>query len=49
MTRSPTTLPAGATTSEALDLMLASGFRHLPVVDGEAVVGVVSLRDLAPR
>jgi CBS domain-containing protein len=49
MTRSPTTLPAGATTSEALDLMLSSGFRHLPVVEGDAVVGVVSLRDLAPR
>ncbi len=49
MTRSPTTLAPGATTGQALDLMLAEGFRHLPVLDGDTVVGVVSLRDLAPR
>jgi CBS domain-containing protein len=27
--------------------MLARGFRHLPVTDGEDVVGIVSLRDLS--
>ena len=26
--------------------MLLNGFRHLPVVDGSTVLGVVSLRDL---
>jgi CBS domain-containing protein len=49
MTRDPRTLPPDASTSEALDLMLAAGFRHLPVVEAGEVLGVVSLRDLAPR
>ena len=31
---------------EAADVMLKNGFRHLPVVDGRTVCGVVSLRDL---
>ena len=49
MTRDPRTLPADATTKDALDAMLAGGFRHLPVTDGDRIVGMVSLRDLAPR
>jgi CBS domain-containing protein len=49
MTRAPRTLAPDASTKEALDLMLAAGFRHLPVVEDGEVVGVVSLRDLAPR
>ena len=31
---------------EAAVVMLKNGFRHLPVVDGRTVCGVVSLRDL---
>ena len=27
-------------------MMRASGYRHLPVVDGKRVVGIVSVRDL---
>jgi CBS domain-containing protein len=49
MTRSPETLAPDASTAEALDLMLERGFRHIPVVEGDRVLGVVSLRDLAPR
>jgi CBS domain-containing protein len=30
----------------ALDLMSARRYRHLPVVDGDKVVGMVSIRDL---
>lgn len=48
MTENPTTLPPGAETSDALGLMLDGGFRHVPVVDGDLVVGIVSMRDVAP-
>jgi CBS domain-containing protein len=47
MTSNPQTIGPGATTEEALDAMLRGGFRHLPVVDGERVVGMLSLRDVA--
>lgn len=46
MTPDPTTAPADQDTSEAVEEMLASGFRHLPVTDGGDIVGIVSLRDL---
>jgi CBS domain-containing protein len=29
--------------------MLDRGFRHIPIVEGDAVVGIVSLRDVMPR
>ena len=47
MTRGPTTVAATTTVEEALDLMLAKGFRHLPVKEGGSVVGMVSIRDLS--
>jgi CBS domain-containing protein len=46
MTPVPVTMAADMSADEARALMLARGFRHLPVVDGERVVGVVSLRGL---
>jgi CBS domain-containing protein len=46
MTRSPVTIGADAQAQEALDRMLTGGFRHLPVMDGDQVVGIVSMRDL---
>lgn len=47
MTETPVTIGPDATVGEALDVMLSGGFRHLPVVDGGSLVGMVSMRDLA--
>jgi CBS domain-containing protein len=47
MTSDPVTVGPDIDVREALDLMLGRGFRHLPVVDGQEVLGVVSLRDLS--
>ncbi|MBI4967061.1 MAG: CBS domain-containing protein [Rhodospirillales bacterium] len=46
MTTKPDTLASHATAGEALERMHAGGYRHLPVVDGGKVVGMVSVRDL---
>jgi len=32
---------------EAVQIMLDGGFRHLPVVENERAVGIVSIKDLA--
>ncbi len=47
MTRHPATIEAAAETDEALDRMVEGGYRHLPVLEGEAVIGMVSMRDIA--
>jgi CBS domain-containing protein len=47
MTRDPEPASPDTTVEDATQLMLLHGFRHLPVVDGREVRGVVSLRDLA--
>jgi CBS domain-containing protein len=47
MTSEPTTVAADTQVDDALRTMLDRGFRHLPVVDGDRVVGVVSMRDLS--
>jgi CBS domain-containing protein len=47
MTENPVTIGPDASVGEALDLMLSRGFRHLPVIENDRVVGVVSMRDLA--
>jgi CBS domain-containing protein len=46
MTRDPQTAEADLDAERAAELMLGGGFRHLPVVEGNALVGIVSLRDL---
>ena len=46
MTRHPETVEPSDTTDHAAALMIHGGFRHLPVVEGERVVGIVSIRDL---
>ncbi len=45
MTPNPDTLPARSTAIEALRLMRDGGFRHVPVVDGDRVIGIVSRGD----
>jgi CBS domain-containing protein len=46
MTPNPDTLKPTATVRDALDLMKMHGYRHLPVVQGRKLVGIVSIRDL---
>ena len=46
MTRHPETVEASESTEHAASLMSHGGFRHLPVTEGDAVVGIVSIRDL---
>jgi CBS domain-containing protein len=47
MTGNPVTVGPDASVEEALEIMLAGNFRHLPVTEGERLVGVVSIRDLS--
>jgi CBS domain-containing protein len=49
MTKKPTTLGPKATAMEALLLLNDAGFRHLPVVEGGRVVGIVSRYDFRAR
>jgi CBS domain-containing protein len=46
MTPRPETIEPDETTAQAATLMIHGGFRHLPVVEGDRVVGIVSIRDL---
>ncbi len=47
MTRNPRTVSPDVDADVALRTMLDNGFRHLPVVEGGQVIGMVSMRDLA--
>src|SRR5215469_7278918 len=44
MTADPQAAPPDASAEDAAQIMLLNGFRHLPVVEGRQVCGVVSLR-----
>jgi CBS domain-containing protein len=46
MTRHPDTAPPTATIGQAASMMLHGGYRHVPIVDGDRLVGIVSIRDL---
>ena len=46
MTANPRAVPADETIDECLFIMREFGFRHLPIVDGKQLTGLVSLRDV---
>ena len=45
MTKEPSTMPPGQHAIDALRVMRDGGFRHIPVIDGDKIVGVVSRGD----
>lgn len=47
MSADPETIHPDAPAGDALERMLSAGFRHLPVMNGDMLVGIVSMRDLA--
>ncbi len=46
MTLDPEVLAPDDTPSNALERMRIRGFRHLPIVDSDEIIGIVSIRDL---
>jgi CBS domain-containing protein len=46
MTAKPVTVKPGDQVEACMALMSARGFRHLPVLDGNKVVGVISIGDV---
>jgi CBS domain-containing protein len=46
MSTDPQSASPEASAEEAAQIMLLNGFRHLPVMDGRVLCGVVSIRDL---
>ena len=48
MTPNPVTVDLNASTADAWDIMREHEIRHVPVVDGGVLVGMLSDRDLGP-
>ena len=46
MTRHVITVPPSAGTRECMSLMSKNKIRHLPVVEGDQVLGLISIRDI---
>jgi len=46
MTEYPESFTPEMEVEEAADWMLVMGFRHLPVVDGDEVLGIISIKDV---
>ena len=49
MTEKPITIASDRTPCDALNLMHTHGFRHLPVVDGEQLIAMLSMRDIPTK
>ncbi len=47
MTPDPLTLTKDASPAEAARIMLERRFRHIPIVEDEHTIGIVSIRDVA--
>jgi CBS domain-containing protein len=47
MTRRPVTIGPETEVRDALRTMVDGGFRHLPVLEDDKIVGMVSMRDIA--
>jgi CBS domain-containing protein len=47
MTAEPMTLTKDSSPGEAARIMLEHGFRHIPIVEDERTIGIVSIRDVA--
>lgn len=46
MTASPDSIDPDTSVPDAANWMLASGYRHFPVVDGARILGMVSIKDI---
>jgi CBS domain-containing protein len=46
MTERPITAPREMSIGRAASIMVTRGVRHLPIVDGERTIGIVSIRDV---
>jgi CBS domain-containing protein len=47
ITKNPDTMPSGRTAIEGLRMMQEGGYRHIPVVEGRKLLGVVSKGDFS--
>jgi len=46
MTKNPDTLGPNDRAADAFQMMVQRGYRHLPILDGDAIVAIVSVRDI---
>ena len=46
MTPNPDSLEPDVAVEDAANWMLAAGYRHLPVVEGDRIMGMISMKDL---
>ncbi len=49
MTNKVLTVTSDATVNEVMDIMTKSRFRHIPVVDGDNINGLISIGDIVKR